>query len=298
VRWLDRECLISKILQPEESNIQIEALENLDLTDYVNYENATLINILEIEGPEMDHSDIPQRFQSYCPEGFTAKAIHLLDEKNIEDEDEEGFLIKDPDMNFDIQNYDPAPHVTDTLHFLRRKKRDVCIDAHYQHSSCHTVHIYCPRSADGCPHQAMYYRCSQRVTSSTSREYILTCSTAGGPNHEQCMRHYTARGRACRPCCKYYDCGGNLPKCSSSSQGDCFQEQAAYEGHPLGRRTYYETSVQDCQRKCQQKTNCQHFNFKMEEGEDEGECKLQTRKGNYVAKPGCTGCKTGPRACP
>ena len=48
----------------------------------------------------------------------------MLDETNIEDEDEEGFIIKDPDMNYDVKNFDPAPHVTDTLTFLSRRKRE------------------------------------------------------------------------------------------------------------------------------------------------------------------------------
>ena len=59
VRWIARECLISKILQPQDSAIQIEALQNQNLDVYVDPENATTVNILEIEGPEMDHSEIP-----------------------------------------------------------------------------------------------------------------------------------------------------------------------------------------------------------------------------------------------
>ena len=48
----------------------------------------------------------------------------MLDEINIEEEDEDGFIIKDPDMNIDVKNFDPAPHVTDTLTFLSRRKRE------------------------------------------------------------------------------------------------------------------------------------------------------------------------------
>ena len=78
----------------------------------------------------------------------------------------------------------------------------------------------------------------------------------------------------------------------------CFQEQAAYIGYKRGRHVYYENDEYDCQRKCRGKSYCQHFNFMKEEGEDEGECELQTRKGRFSAKPGKTGYKTGPRACP
>jgi len=300
VRWVDRECLVSKILEPQESDILINALENQDLQSFVNYENATSVNIVEIEGPEMDHSEIPSSLRSYCPKDFKAKAIHLLDEKNIAEEDEEGFLIKDPDMNFDIKNHDPAPHVTDTLHFLSRRKRESCFDAYNrEESDCHAIHVYCPGN-EGCPAEGMYYRCERSSTSSYSCEYILTCSTAGGPNSAQCLKHYTAGGRRCRPCCKYYDCGIKMPRCASSSEGHCFQEQAAYVGYKRSR-TYQVDNVHECQRKCQRKSWCQHFNFMKEEGEEEeedGDCELQTRKGNFAAKPGKTGYKTGPRACP
>ena len=47
-----------------------------------------------------------------------------MDAKNIIEEDDEGILIKDPEMNHDVLNNAPAPHVTDTLHFLSRRKRD------------------------------------------------------------------------------------------------------------------------------------------------------------------------------
>lgn len=300
VRWLDRECLVSKILQPQDSEVQIRALENQDLSAYVNYENATTVNILEIEGPDMDHSEIPNSLRSYCPEDFKAKAIHLIDERNIAEEDEEGLLIKDPDMKFDVKNHDPAPHVTDTLHFLSRRKRDVCRDANNNElpGQCQLVHVYCPDHASGCPAEDAYYHCNSDTDSSHSCEYILTCSTAGGPDSEQCLMHITSRGRSCRMCCKYYDCGRRMPRCADTAHGDCFHEQAAYEGYQKGR-VYLRDSAQDCQKKCQRKNWCQHFNFRMEEGDDEdGECELQTQKGNFTAKPGKTGYVTGPRICP
>jgi len=299
VRWTDRECLVSKILHPQESAIQIEALQNQNLDVYVDPENATTVNILEIEGPEMDHAEIPSSLRTYCPHDFKAKAIHLLDEINIEDEDEEGFIIKDPDMNIDVKNFDPAPHVTDTLTFLSRRKRESCKNEYgITEPDCHTVHVYCPVSG-GCPANGIFYRCKQASSSSYSCEYILTCNTAGGHgNSAQCLKHYTAGGRRCRPCCRYYDCGGKMPRCSASVAGDCFQEQSAYEGYKHGR-TYYVENVQDCQRKCQQKSWCNHFNFKKENAADEdGECELKTRKGTYQHKAGKHGYKTGPRTCP
>ena len=78
VRWIARECLISKILQPQDSAIQIEALQNQNLDVYVDPENATTVNILEIEGPEMDHSEIPSSLRTYCPHNFRAKVESLV----------------------------------------------------------------------------------------------------------------------------------------------------------------------------------------------------------------------------
>ena len=78
VRWMDRECLVSKILQPQESAIQIEALQNQNLDVYVDPENATTVNILEIEGPEMDHAEIPSSLRTYCPHDFKAKVQTII----------------------------------------------------------------------------------------------------------------------------------------------------------------------------------------------------------------------------
>jgi len=309
VRWMARECLISKILQPQDSAIQIEALQKQNLDVYVDPENATTVNILEIEGPEMDHSEIPSSLRTYCPHDFTAKAIHVLDESNIEYEDEEGFIIKDPDMNNDVKNFDPAPHVTDTLTFLSRRKRETCINEYGKtERNCRTVHVYCPDSTGGCPSTDVFFRCRPANLLSTiyynvfssSCEYILTCNTAGGQgNSAQCLKHYTNVGRKCRPCCRYYDCGGDMPRCSASDGGHCFQEQSAYDGYK--RKTYYVENAQECQRKCQRKDWCKHFNFEKENGADEdddGKCKLLSRKGSYQQKPGKHGYITGPRVCP
>merc|ERR1711942_202827 len=259
VRWIARECLISKILQPQDSAIQIEALQNQNLDVYVDPENATTVNILEIEGPEMDHSEIPSSLRTYCPHDFRAKAIHVLDETNIEDEDEEGFIIKDPDMNNDVKNFDPAPHVTDTLTFLSRRKREDCRNEYgIRESSCHTVRVYCPDNSGGCPATGVFYRCSNTQYRSSSCEYILTCNAAGGHGDSaQCLKHYTAGGRKCRMCCRYYDCGGDMPRCSGSNGGDCFQEQSAYEVYAgYKKKTYEEENAQDCHRKCQRKDWC------------------------------------------
>jgi len=84
------------------------------------------------------------------------------------------------------------------------------------------------------------------------------------------------------------------PSRSRSHVMDSFTSGGLFQGDFVNR-TYYSDTVHDCQRRCRRKRHCSQFNFRKEEGEDEGECILLRSKTTFEPMPDCHVCMTGPK---
>jgi hypothetical protein len=217
VRWEARRCLIGKMVLPFASQPQIDALHQHGDNFHVEHENTTPHNFIVINGPILERSEIPARLRDHCPEGFTPQAIHTIDEKNIVSTDGSMILVKDPSIQDDVVNGSPPPNVTDTLHFLsRRKRQDACISVGLE-DDCFEPEINCP--GDGCPATKAFYNCKNCDSGSATCEYIFVCNTI--TSGRECIAHITFTGRKCHLCCGVMDCGDNMPKCGDHSEVEC-----------------------------------------------------------------------------
>merc|ERR1711942_126698 len=81
----------------------------------------------------------------------------------------------------------------------------------------------------------------------------------------------------------------------SAKDMDKFISGGHYNGNIVNNKTYYSDTVYDCQRRCKKKKHCIQFNFKKDDGEEDGECILLSSITSFIKKPDCTSCKTGPK---
>jgi len=216
VRWEARRCLIGKMVLPFSSQPQIDALHEQGNNFKVNHEDTTHHNFIVIDGPVMERSEIPANLREHCPEGFTPQAIHTIDEKNIVSTDDSIILVKDPAIHDDVLNGSPLPNITDTLHFLSRRKRQACISVGLD-TDCIQPEFNCP--GEGCPANKAYYNCENCDNTADSCEYIFVCNTI--TSGRECVAHITFTGRKCHLCCGVMDCGDNMPKCGAQNAVQC-----------------------------------------------------------------------------
>jgi len=183
------------------------------------------LQLITVEGPELDRADVPSKMGKYCPDGFQFFAVKQIPVTSYNVENgKNATLIKDPRLQKDFNYGDPVDFsdlfqvlpMTNTNRRSSRAKRAVKECRRGDDSvipSCHVVEgITCPF---GCPAVHVVFQCDvgepwyNWLTGSC--EYLLMCSTV--TPDKDCLYHITSAGQRCRPCCIARDCGRKMPQC-------------------------------------------------------------------------------------
>jgi len=183
--------------------------------------NSMTLELIMVEGPELDRADVPSKMAKYCPEGFqffAAKQIQV-NPYNVHDNGKNGILISDPRLQKDMKYGDPAdfsdlfqvlPMTNRRSSRVKRECRWVNGTRAYHHDGCDWVEdITCE---EGCNMMDTKYNCESETTSDVSCEYVLMCPVV--MPSRKCLMHTTNAGRRCRACCMSRDCGENMPNCA------------------------------------------------------------------------------------
>ena len=68
------------------------------------------LELITVEGPELDRADVPSKMAKYCPEGFQFFAVKQIpvNPYNVHKNGENGILIEDPRLQKDMKYGDPV----------------------------------------------------------------------------------------------------------------------------------------------------------------------------------------------
>merc|ERR1711953_373405 len=186
--------------------------------------NTMTLELIMVEGPELDRADVPSKMAKYCPEGFQFFAVKQIPASsyNVHKNGENEVLIEDPRLQKDM-NYGDQVDFSDLFQILpmtNRRSSRVKRECRWANDTvalnvadCHWVdEISCE---EGCPANEIFYRCVRSVpTSGGSCEYLLLCKNV--VPGIKCIMHLTAGGQKCRPCCRARDCGGDMQMCPNN----------------------------------------------------------------------------------
>jgi len=211
----EKKCTIERTVLPISTN---EAFEKIDLNEQVltisdsSSDDLPVVerNYIIAEGFEIEHKQLPEKFQPHCPPGFKAISAHTIDLDKTTEEDP--YLMNNMTLTEDHRDsaemYDFLPETHE------RKKRASCVMLNGQEissSRCHYVDHNCATWNGVCPNKAYSFKC----TSVDSRRctYILVGCKHNGVEREVCVFHMLMANKECDACCLTRNCGGLVGKC-------------------------------------------------------------------------------------
>merc|ERR1712062_15540 len=151
----------------------------------VEPEKSMTLELITVEGPELDRADVPSKMAKYCTEGFQFFAVKQIpvNPYNVHKNGENGILIEDPRLQKDMKYGDPVDFsdlfqilpMTSTNRRSSRVKRECRIpNSSDVIPDCHWIDdmITCQSGCDALDIRSICRRNSQSMRSS---ETILLC---------------------------------------------------------------------------------------------------------------------------
>ncbi len=231
--------------QQKETLEQAELVNDPDNDRLVVEPSQTLsYDLFSIPGPSIDDQDLPVKFQKLCPAGYPLNLARLVNGQGIVFGDgNQSTTIMDPMVQQkDLKNGDDPSSIFDDLFDIlppsaeHKRKRRYCMIDGKRKNNCFFQTVNCPSNTDGCDALDMGYDCSKSVPGCY---YTLVCPTAVSflkwtllkniieesiilQRGAQCLAHVMDnQGFNCKPCCRRFDCGRDMPKCSYMGRPSC-----------------------------------------------------------------------------
>jgi len=196
----------------------------------ITADTATKIDLLDIEGPEVSHECVPEKYKDLIPEGFKIQLVHQVQDYSghnvFKSKDGKNMTVYDP---LTQKNYSPGDNLDElwksifegilppcALNRRRRKRSYVplvrrpsyCVDENGrilgEDQRCTTRAARPAEECLVCMASNTAWDCTD-----TSRKcvYVLKCSVID--NQRRCIDHQASASITCQPCCLMRGCPGD-----------------------------------------------------------------------------------------